>query len=75
VFGKVMAAAVVMGIAAWLANDILVGRWPAAHLSVRVARLAVSITVALAVLVASAKVLRIKEFDEALGAIGVPLKP
>ena len=72
--GKVAVASAAMGAAAWLAHDRLLDLWGGAGLVVRLGRLAASIAAALVVLLASARLLRLRELDEAAGLIAARLR-
>jgi putative peptidoglycan lipid II flippase len=74
VFGKVAAAALAMAVCAWTAHAALLIALPGAQFTIRTVRLAGSIVVALGILAIAAKLLRIEEFDEAMGAMGARLK-
>jgi putative peptidoglycan lipid II flippase len=71
VLASLVMSAAAWGLHEWLATDLL----PGSHLIVQVIRVGASIGVALAVLVAAARVLRIQEFDEAFGRILRRLRP
>ena len=68
-FVKIACASVAMGFAAHYASQWAAVRVPPAGTLWRAIELAVAIAVGLAVLVASARVLRIAEFDEAFGRV------
>ena len=72
--GKVLVASTAMGAAAWMAHDLLLDLWDGAGLAVRSGRLAASIAAALAVLLLSARLLRLRELDEALGLVAGRLR-
>ena len=72
--GKVAVASAAMGAAAWLAHDRLLDLWGGAGLVVRLGRLVASIAAALVVLLASARLLRLRELDEAAGLIAARLR-
>lgn len=62
---KSLAASIIMGAAAWGTDAWLAALLPGSSSAVRLARLVASICSALVVLAASARVLRLAEFDEA----------
>ena len=72
--GKVAVASAAMGTAAWIAHDRLLDLWAGAGLAVRVSRLAAGIGAGLAVLVLTARLLRLRELDEAAGQIAARLR-
>jgi hypothetical protein len=67
--GKVVVAALVMACSAWGINAALLTVAPGPAVLLRAGRLAAAIGGGLVVLVASATLLRIEEFQEALGAL------
>ena len=68
-FVRITAAAAVMGAVAWLANGLLPSLLPGAGALMQTMRLAASIGAALAALAATARALRIREFDEAFAMV------
>jgi putative peptidoglycan lipid II flippase len=64
-FIRILAAALVMGVAAWAAERWLCGIVPGPSTLARLARVVASIGAGLVVLAASAKAFRVAEFDEA----------
>jgi putative peptidoglycan lipid II flippase len=70
-FGKITAAAAIMAVAAWAAEQSLHQVWPGAGTLWRLLRLSAVIAVGLAVLAGAARALRIHEFNEALRAVAV----
>jgi hypothetical protein len=74
-FAKIACASIAMGVAAHLTADWLGSRLPPAGSIWRAIELATAIVVGVAVLVASARVLRIAEFDEAFGRVLRRLRP
>ena len=72
--GKVAVASALMGAAAWLAYDCLLDLWGGAGFAVRLGRLAASIASGLVVLVLAARLLRLRELDEAAGQIAARLR-
>jgi putative peptidoglycan lipid II flippase len=70
VFFKTLAAALVMAACAWTIDLVLASAIPGAHTLTRLFRLAAAIGGGIAALAASAALLRIDEFDEALRALG-----
>ncbi|MPY88308.1 MAG: murein biosynthesis integral membrane protein MurJ [Luteitalea sp.] len=68
-FVKILAASLVMGGAAWLVQQQFELWLPGRALVRQLVRVLGSIGVALAVLLACSKLLRIKEFDEAFGSV------
>jgi len=68
-FLKILAASVAMGLAASLAIVWLAGIVPGSSTIVRALRVGLSIGIGIAVLVASARLLRIAEFDEAFSRV------
>jgi putative peptidoglycan lipid II flippase len=74
-FAKIACASIAMGAAANLSAGWLGSHVPAAGSMWRAIELAAAIAVGLAVLVASARVLRIAEFDEAFGHVIRRLRP
>ena len=71
--GKVSVASAAMGAAAWLVHDRLLEAWEGAAFAVRLGRLAAAIAAGLLVLVLSARLLRLRELDEAAGQIAARL--
>ena len=71
---KAAAASAVMGAAAWSAHDRLLDVWGGAGLAPRLGRLAASIAAGLVVLAVSARLLRLRELDEAAGQIAARLR-
>jgi putative peptidoglycan lipid II flippase len=74
-FVKIACASVVMGFAAHYTSQWVAARVPPAGTLWRAIELAGAIAVGIAVLVASARVLRIAEFDEAFGRVLHRLRP
>jgi putative peptidoglycan lipid II flippase len=74
-FAKIACASVAMGIAAYYTSQWLASRLPPSGSLWRAIELATAIGVGVAVLVASARVLRIAEFDEAFGRVLRRLRP
>ena len=72
--GKVVVASVAMGAAAWLAYDRLLDLWGSGGIAVRLGRLAAGIAAGLAVLVLSARLLRLRELEEAASQIAARLR-
>ena len=72
--GKAAVASGAMGAAAWLAHDRLAGLGEGAGLAVRAGRLAAGIAAGLVVLFLSARLLRLRELDEALAQIATRLR-
>ena len=72
--GKVAVASAAMGAAAWMAYDRLLDIWSGGGIAVRLGRLAASIAGGLVVLVFSARLLRLRELDEAAGQIVARLR-
>jgi putative peptidoglycan lipid II flippase len=68
-FVKIGAASLAMAAAAWYAVHWLEAAWPGPGTVVRGLRVFTAIGLALAVLVVSARLLRIEEFDEAFGRV------
>ena len=72
--GKVAVASAVMGAAAWTAQDRLLDLWGGAGFAIRLGRLAASIAAGLLALVVAARLLRLRELDEALGQMATRLR-
>ncbi len=72
--GKVAVASAVMGAAAWTVHDRLLDLWGGAGFAVRFGRLAAGIAAGLAVLALSARLLRLRELDEAAAQIAARLR-
>lgn len=66
---RIVAASVAMGAAAWGADFWLAAALPGDHVVVQVVRVAAAILCAVLVLAAAAWLLRIREFDEAMGVV------
>jgi putative peptidoglycan lipid II flippase len=64
-FAKVLTASVLMSAAAWATDLWAESRFPGSGVAVQAARVAVSISVAMAVLAAASAILRVAEFEEA----------
>jgi len=69
-FAKVLAAAIPMAAAAWFSQMWLLGFFPGDAIALRALRVLASIVIALAVLSASAWVLRVREFEDAYDLVG-----
>ncbi|HXG87185.1 MAG TPA: murein biosynthesis integral membrane protein MurJ [Vicinamibacterales bacterium] len=69
-FAKVLAAAIPMAAAAWFSQMWLLGFFPGDAIALRALRVLASIVIALAVLSASAWVLRVREFQDAYDVVG-----
>lgn len=74
VFGKVAVASAAMGLAAWATHDWLVEAWSGAGLVVRLCRVAAGIAAGTFVLVGAARLLRIRELDQALQQVMARLR-
>ena len=74
-FGKILVASTAMGIAARLTASWLAGWFPPTHFLLRAVEVGTAITVGLVVLVASARLLRLAEFDEAFSRMLKRLRP
>lgn len=72
--GKVSLASTAMGAAAWIVHDRLLDPWEGAAFAVRLGRLAAAIAAGLVVLVLSARLLRLRELDEAAGLVAARLR-
>ena len=72
--GKVSVASAAMGAAAWIVHDRLLDAWEGAAFAVRLGRLAAAIAAGLLVLVLSARLLRLRELDEAAGQVAARLR-
>jgi putative peptidoglycan lipid II flippase len=72
---KIVAASVAMAAAAWYVLHALETMWPGESTLLRGARVFTSIALALVTLVGSARLLRIEEFDAALGRVLRRLTP
>jgi putative peptidoglycan lipid II flippase len=73
---RVSVASAIMAAAAWMLHAWLeAGIWPGDGLLAQVSRVGVSIAVGMAVLAGAARVLRVQEFDEALGRLVRRLRP
>ena len=72
--GKVSVASAAMGAAAWIVHDRLLDAWEGATFALRLGRLAAAIAAGLLVLVLSARLLRLRELDEAAGQIAARLR-
>jgi putative peptidoglycan lipid II flippase len=70
---RVAAAAALMGAVAWGIEHVLAGVVPGHQFFLRAGRLGAAIVGALVALMGAAKLLRIEEFDEALGVLGAKL--
>jgi hypothetical protein len=70
-----MIASVLMGIAAWSTADWLTGAMPGGSFALKGVRLTLAIGAGVAVLAASARLLRIAEFEEAVARVIQRLKP
>jgi len=68
-FGKIAVASAIMAVAAWAGERALHAAWPGSSTLWRLARLTTVIALALGVLAAASRVLRIHEFNEALRAV------
>lgn len=68
-FLKILAASIVMGTTAWLVEHQLAFWLPGRQLVFQLVRVMASIAVAVAVLLACSRLLRIEEFDEALSSV------
>jgi putative peptidoglycan lipid II flippase len=68
-FCKIAVASAVMAAAAWIGERMLRAAWPGSSTLWRLARLTVVIALALGVLAAAAKALRIHEFNEAMRTV------
>ena len=71
--GKVAVASAAMGAAAWATHDRLLDLWDSTGFALRLGRLASSIAIGLAVLLLSARLLRLRELDDAVGQIAARL--
>ncbi len=71
--GKVAVASAAMGAAAWATHYRLLDLWDSTGFALRLGRLASSIAIGLAVLVLSARLLRLRELDDAVGQIAASL--
>jgi putative peptidoglycan lipid II flippase len=74
-FTKILIASIVMGAASWYAVHWLEGAWPGRGEIVKVIRVTASILIGVLALVASARLLRIAEFDEAYSRVVRRLLP
>ncbi len=72
VWTKVLAAAAAMAVAALGIEYVMTALWPGQHVLLRGVRLLTAIGGGLVVLAVAAKLLRIDEFDDAVGVFGVP---
>ena len=72
--GKVAVASAVMGAAAWTTHDRLLDLWDGPGFAVRLGRVAAAIAAGLAALLLSARLLRLRELDEALAQIAARLR-
>jgi hypothetical protein len=70
-----MIASILMGITAWSTSYWLTQAIPGASFAVKGVRLGAAIGAGVVVLAASARVLRIAEFEEAVGRVVHRLKP
>jgi putative peptidoglycan lipid II flippase len=68
-FFKILAAALVMAVAAWWLEGLLDRLWPRPSVLWQLARVSAAIAVALGVLALAARILRIDEFNEAVGTV------
>ncbi len=69
-FAKILAAGALMAVAAWGIESAMNGLLPGPQIFRQGARLAAAIGGGLAVLVAGARLLRIRELDDAMGVLG-----
>ena len=74
-FAKITCASIVMGIAAHYTSQSLAARLPPSGSLWRAIELSAAIAVGIAILVGSARLLRIAEFDEAFGRVLRRLRP
>ncbi len=74
-FAKILVASLAMGAAARLTASWLAASLPPAHVLLRAVELGIAITVGLVVLVASARLLRLAEFDDAFTLMLKRLRP
>jgi putative peptidoglycan lipid II flippase len=68
-FFKISVASLLMGAAAWYASQSLEAALPGDDVIMKAVRVSASIAAGIAVLLASARLLRIAEFDEALNRV------
>jgi putative peptidoglycan lipid II flippase len=64
-FARVIAAAAVMGVVTWLANELMLAALPGSSLAIQITRLVLTIGASLAALAGMAQLLRIQEFGDA----------
>jgi putative peptidoglycan lipid II flippase len=64
-FARVIVASAVMGVASWLAHELMLATLPGSSLAMQIIRLAATIGVSLATLAGVAQLLRIQEFGDA----------
>ena len=74
-FAKISSASIAMGFAAYYTSQWLAGQLPLAGWLSRAVQLGTAIAAGVAVLVASARLLRIAEFDEAISRVLQRLRP
>ena len=74
VFAKVSVASAAMGLAAWATHDRLAEAWEGAGLVLRLGRVSASIAAGILVLIGSARLLRIRELDQALRQVAAKLR-
>ncbi len=71
---KTTAAAAIMAAAAWGVHGLLVSHFPGANLGLRALRVGAAISTGVAVLAVAVKIVRIREFDDAISAVASRLR-